>query len=66
MVIAEAMNRRCQTEYGIKVFTFNKTWKHILADAKTIAEIKLKSLTNKNGDYLYNYQKNILEKILNS
>ena len=36
------INSRCHTEYGIKTFVFNKTWKHIVYDAKYIAECNLK------------------------
>ena len=40
--IAKMINSRCHTEYGIKTFVFNKTWKHIVYDAKYIAECNLK------------------------
>lgn len=42
--IAKMINSRCHTEYGIKTFVFNKTWKHIVYDAQSIAESQLKHL----------------------
>lgn len=46
MKIAEIMNKHKYTEYGIRIFTFNKTWKHIVEDAKWIAKEKLKQENN--------------------
>ena len=48
-------------EYGIRTFTYNKTWKHILEDAKNKAKIELDYLKN-NGGSNYSIQK--LENIL--
>jgi hypothetical protein len=45
MIVANAMENKWHTEYGIRVFTYNKTWKHIVEDAKKMAEINLKAIT---------------------
>lgn len=50
-------------EYGIRVFTYNKTWKHILEDAKNKAKIELDFLKN-NGGSDYSIKK--LEHILST
>lgn len=43
--IAKMLNSRLYTEYGINTITFNKTWKHIVCDAKNLAS-KLLENTN--------------------
>lgn len=48
-------------EYGIRTFTYNKTWKHILEDAKEKAKIELAFL-KANGGRDFSIQK--LENIL--
>lgn len=50
MVVANAMEHRNRTEYGIRIFEYNKTWKHIVEDAKKMAEVNLKAIT-KDGFY---------------
>ena len=48
--IAESMLRRIGfVEYGIRIFTYNKTWKHIIEDAKKKAEVELKYLKEHDG-----------------
>ena len=47
--IAESMLKRISfVEYGIRTFIYNKTWKHIIEDAKKKAEIEIEFL-KKNG-----------------
>lgn len=49
-------------EYGIRTFTYNKTWKHILEDAKEKAKIELDYLKNNGGrDYSIQKLENILK-----
>lgn len=48
--IAEAMLRRIGfVEYGIRTFTYNKTWKHIVEDAKKQAVIEIQYLKEHDG-----------------
>lgn len=64
MKIATSIEKRERTEYGIKVFTYNKTWKHIVEDAKkkAIEELdKHKDTT----DSFYQYWNKIYQQILN-
>lgn len=42
------LNRIGLVEYGIRTFTYNKTWKHIVEDAKKKAEVEIEYL-KKNG-----------------
>lgn len=51
MTIAVSMDREYQTEYGIKVFEYKKTWKHICEDAKRRAEVELENIKNKEDSY---------------
>lgn len=50
MIVANAMENRNRTEYGIRIFEYKKTWKHIVEDAKKMAEIQMRAL---NGDGFY-------------
>ena len=50
MIVANAMENRNRTEYGIGMFEYKKTWKHIVEDAKKIAEIQMRAL---NGEGFY-------------
>lgn len=48
--IAESMLKKIGlVEYGIRTFTYNKTWKHIVEDAKRKAEKEIKYLKENNG-----------------
>ena len=67
--IADAMQRKQYTEYGIKTFEYRKPWKYIVEDAKVKAEslkenildlVKFKSLDSYNK-----YRLELIEKILN-
>ena len=52
--IAQSMEKRNYTEYGVKTFTYGKTWKHILEDAKKLAPLEievLKKRDNRNWDW---------------
>lgn len=42
IILADKMNEEIHTEYGIKEFRIQLTWKHILGRAKIIAENKYK------------------------
>lgn len=46
MDIAKIINSRSYTEYGIKTFTYNKTWKHIVEDAKNSAKFQLENVSS--------------------
>lgn len=46
MDIDKTINSRTYTEYGIKTFTYNKTWKHIVEDAKNSAKWQLENISS--------------------
>ena len=62
--IAETMLKRIGfVEYGIRTFTYNKTWKHIVKDAKKKAEIEIEYLKKNSGS---NWEISRLQKILDT
>ena len=50
-------------EYGIRTFTYNKTWKHIVEDAKKKAEIEIEYLKKKDDS---DWEISRLQKILDT
>jgi hypothetical protein len=63
MQIANSMEYRNRTEYGIRIFEFKKTWKHIVEDAKKMADIRLKAIS---GDSFYDgYMEIQCKRVLN-
>ena len=62
--IAETMLKRIGfVEYGIRTFTYNKTWKHIVEDAKKQAEIEIEYLKKNGGS---DWEISRLQKILDT
>ncbi len=57
MEIAEAIQKNCNTDEGIQILRFKKTWKHILADAKKDAEKWMEKCTE-------DWQRDRLKKVL--
>lgn len=47
--IANLMEKESRTEYGIRTFHYNKTWKHIVEDAKNEAEAKKNEIISKHS-----------------
>lgn len=65
--IAELMERKNRTEYGIRTFKYNKTWKHIVEDAKKEAEVKKNEILSKSSTLASwdRYRLEVCEHILN-
>ena len=50
-------------EYGVKVITYNKTWKRILEDAQEYAKQEISFIKNQHKEKLYEYEMNKLQNI---
>lgn len=50
-------NRLPVCEYGVRMPTYNKTWKHIVEDAMQYAQKELKFIKDKGEDKLYNIER---------
>ena len=62
MIVANAMENRNRTEYGIKIFEYNKTWKHIVEDAKKMAVVMLRVVGDDfYGNFVSQRYKRVLE-----
>ena len=61
--IAETMLKKIGfVEYGIRTFTYNKTWKHIVEDAKKKAKIEIEYIKKNGGsDWEISRLQNILD-----
>lgn len=66
--VADAMERCCPTEYGIKTLQYNKTWDYIMHDAKEKAKTYLKTIekTDRYQPYTKNFLLDILELDINN
>lgn len=52
-------------EYGVNIITYNKTWKHILEDAKEYANKEITHIKETNQNEWYKYKLDILQRIVN-
>lgn len=65
MKVATAMEKNYGwTEYGIRTFPINKTWKQIVKEAKEIAPKEIEVLKNKNTDGMWDYEIKKLEALI--
>lgn len=65
MQVATAIERKWKwTEYGIRTFTINKTWKQIVKEAKELAPKEIEILKTWNSDGRWDYEISRLEQIM--